>query len=75
MSAGPFAGRRGLDRCSPDRLRALLRRYEAWIAELDALHNRRIWPEPVNAREYCTKVVGEIEAEIAARGTLAPEAT
>ena len=70
----PFACRRDFDRCAPDRLRCLLRRYEAWVAELDAPHNRRIWPEPVNAADYCTEVIAEIEAAIAARSTLAPEA-
>ena len=70
----PFAGRRGFNLCTPDRLRALLRRYEGWAAELDAPHNKRIWPEPENAREYCAEVIGEIAAELAARSALAPEA-
>ena len=70
----PFPGRRGFDRCSPDRLRALLRRYEGWAAELGAPHNRRIWPAPENARDYCSEVIAEIEAELAARSVIAPAA-
>ena len=74
MSAGPFKGRRGFDRCSPDRLRVLLWRYRGWVAGLEAPHNRRAWPEPMNARDSCTEIIVAIEAEVAARGVLAPEA-
>ena len=64
----PFTGHRGFEPLEPDRLRLLLDRYRAWLAELDAPDNRRVaGPQPAFARGYCRALVAELAAALAQR--------
>ncbi|MDP9363225.1 MAG: hypothetical protein M3Q10_03150 [Chloroflexota bacterium] len=66
VPANPFAtGDRGFVDLPTGRLVEIESRYRRWQDQIHA--DRRSWPPPETARLYVEAVLGELEAELAAR--------